>query len=374
MQIVALDVFCGAGGVTFGLRKSGIKVAVGVDRNEDCRFTYTQNNPASQFIREDIRKLSAKTLMSYAGGLSPDDFLLLTACAPCQPFSSQNRYRNNGDDRAVLRHVERLVRELRPDFLFIENVPGLRKVGGFSAFRRLRSALKSLHYKVRFDVVDAAWHGVPQHRNRLVLTASQYGAAPWAEQSHGNKPDMARYVTVRDVIAGYPPIEAGQAHATVPNHMTAQIASQNLDRLKATRPDGGSRGEWSSELVLECHKTHDGHPDVYGRLRWDAPAPTLTTKCTSISNGRYGHPEQHRAISVREAAALQGFDDSYVFYGGIRELTRQIGNAVPPILAEKFGAAFVTHALEINGSKKKLPWHKFTQKNGAALSNGRPSH
>src|SRR6266849_7704872 len=160
MRIVALDIFCGAGGVTYGFRKAGITVEVGVDSNEDCRFTYTQNNRASTFIKEDIRKLSAKALLSHAHSLRPDDFLLLAACAPCQPFSAHNQYRDSASDRAVLRHVERLVRELRPDFLFIENVPGLQKVHGFSAFRRLVSALSSLRYKTRFSVVDAAWHGV----------------------------------------------------------------------------------------------------------------------------------------------------------------------------------------------------------------------
>lgn len=360
--------------MTYGLRKSGIRVALGVDRNEDCRLTYTQNNPASQFLKEDIQNLSARTLMSYVTGIQPGDFLLLAACAPCQPFSRHNQNRDAADDKAVLRHVERLVRELRPDFLFIENVPELQKVKGFSAFRRLLLALDSLRYKKRFAVVDAAWHGVPQHRNRLVLTASQYPETPWVDQSYGDKTGLLPYVTVRNVISHYPPIEAGQTHPTFPNHIASQVASLNLTRLKATRPDGGSRSEWSSELVLECHKTHDGHPDVYGRLRWDAPAPTLTTKCTSLSNGRYGHPEQHRAISAREAAALQGFDDSYVFYGGIRELTRQIGNAVPPTLAERFGAAFMTHASKIENSKKKLPWQKFIRNNGPVASNGRSSH
>lgn len=369
MRIVAFDVFCGAGGVTCGFRRAGITVAAGVDKNEDCRFTFTQNNPASKFIKQDVGNLSSRELLAHASSLRTDDYLLLAACAPCQPFSKHNQYRDSANDRAVLRHVERLVRELRPDFLFIENVPELQKVKGFSAFRRLLSALDGFRYNTRFAVVDAAWHGVPQHRNRLVLTASQYSEAPWVERSYGDEPGLSAYMTVRTAISHYPPIEAGQGHPTVPNHIAARVAGHNLDRLKATPPDGGSRREWSSDLVLECHKTHDGHPDVYGRLRWDAPAPTLTTKCTSISNGRYGHPEQLRAISAREAAALQGFDDSYMFYGGIRELTRQIGNAVPPILAERFGAAFVKHAMKIEKFKKRLSWHKLITQNGAAASN-----
>lgn len=357
MRIVAFDIFCGAGGVTTGLRNAGISVPVGVDKNEDCRLTYTQNNPQSKFVNEDVGKLSAKALLRHCALLTASDFLLLAACAPCQPFSPQNRYRDRANDRAILHHVERLVRELRPDFLFIENVPGLQKVQGFSAFRRLLNTLDSFRYKTRFDTVDAASLGVPQRRKRLVLTASQYGEAPWAERSHGDKP-FAPYKTVRDAISAYPPISAGQGHPVIPNHVAAQIAEHNLERLRATPPNGGSRSGWSPDLILKCHKGHDGHPDVYGRLQWDSPAPTLTTKCTSISNGRYGHPEQDRAISAREAASLQGFDDSYVFFGGIGDVTRQIGNAVPPILAQKFGAAFVMHANGIR-AKKRLRWCSF---------------
>lgn len=356
MRVIALDIFCGAGGVSYGFSKAGIAVEVGVDSNEDCRFTYTQNNPGSKFLQGDIRGVSGRILLSHTSSLCQDDFLLLAACAPCQPFSSQNRYRDTAADKAVLRQVERLVRELRPDFLFIENVPGLQKVEGFSAFRRLVSALETLRYKSRFEVVDAASHGVPQHRKRLVLTASQYLNPPWAEPSHGATRGLVPYATVRDAISAYPRIGPGERHPIVPNHISAQIAAHNLNRLRATPRDGGSRSQWSPELVLKCHKVHHGHPDVYGRLCWDSPAPTLTSKCTGITNGRFGHPEQDRGISAREAAALQSFDDCYVFYGGIGAISRQIGNAVPPLLAEKFGAAFLVHAQEAARGKRKQPW------------------
>lgn len=361
MALVALDIFCGAGGVTRGLRRAGIRVAVGLDKDEDCRLTYTQNNPATKFLAEDVRKLSGRKLLSHAASINKDDFLFLAACAPCQPFSPHNKNREDADDRAVLRHVERLVLEMRPDFLFIENVPGLQKVPGFSAFRRLTHRLRTLGYKTRFEVVDAAWYGVPQHRKRLVLTASLHGEAPWSDRSHGEAGSMP-YSTVREAISNYPPIKAGEEHPTVPNHATGQLTKHNLQRMRATPPDGGSRSDWPSEFVLKCHKKHDGHPDVYGRLRWDAPAPTLTTKCTSLSNGRYGHPEQDRGISAREAAALQSFEDSYMFYGGLKHITQLIGNAVPPLLAERFGAAFVAHTARLNGNKRKLPWQSLIAK------------
>jgi DNA (cytosine-5)-methyltransferase 1 len=354
MCIVALDIFCGAGGVTCGLRKAGITVAVGVDSNEDCRLTFTQNNPAVRFIAEDIRKLSVKQLLSYTQTLKECDFLLLAACAPCQPFSAQNRQRHMKQDRAILSHVERLVKEMKPDFLFLENVPGLRKVRGFSAFRRLTKTLGKLGYSTNVAAIDAAQFGVPQHRVRLVLTGSLHGRAPWPAYTHGDEPSLEKFRNVHDAISRYPTIKAGEEHPTLPNHIAARLEPHNIIRLKSTPRNGGSRTTWSPNLVLKCHKNHDGHQDVYGRLRWEVPAPTLTTKCTSLSNGRYGHPEQDRAISVREAASLQSFEDSYMFYGGLKQITMQIGNAVPPRLAEVFGNAFVEYSKKLKKSSGGL--------------------
>ena len=358
MPIVALDIFCGCGGVTYGLAKAGIRVAVGVDVDEDCRLTYVLNNPRTRFVSADVRKVSGNALLEYPGGFRQGDYLLLAACAPCQPFSLQNRFRREAADRTVLCHVERLVRELLPDFLLMENVPGIQRVAGFSAFRRLLQALRNLRYTTRFQIVDAVSYGIPQSRRRLVLLASLHGVVPWPEPTHGDRAGLQRPVTVRDVIGKYPALRAGEAHPTIANHVAAKLAPRNLVRIIATPPDGGGRRDWPTALRVTCHEHHDGHPDVYGRLRWDMPAPTLTTRCTSLSNGRYGHPEQHRAISAREAAALQSFDDSYVFYGTLGAVAAQIGNAVPPVLAERFGAAFVATVGNLTGPKNK-PMRRF---------------
>jgi len=356
MAIVALDLFCGCGGVTYGLARAGIKVALGIDIDERCRFTFRLNNPGTNFLVADIRDVSAQTLLKHVPHLTESDFLLIAACAPCQPFSSQNRSKNKTSGRAILNEVERIVRELRPEFLFLENVTGIQKVPGFSAFHRLLRALHNLKYKVEFRSIDALWYGIPQRRKRLVLLASVYGKIPWPEQTHGFGPGLQTPVTVREAIAHYPPLQAGEAHPTVPNHIAARLSPRNLERIRATACDGGSRSEWPRRLALSCHDTHDGHEDVYGRLRWDALAPTLTTKCTSISNGRFGHPDQDRAISAREAAALQGFDDRFVFYGGLRQISVQIGNSVPPVLAERFGNAFKAEAEALNANKKRMKW------------------
>lgn len=368
MTLVAFDLFCGCGGVTSGLRRAGIRVDLGIDWDENCRLTYTLNNPGAKFIRGDIREMSGAELLRCADNLRPDDYLLIAACAPCQPFSSQNRGSGNKQLRTMVGEVERLVRELEPDFVFAENVPGIQAVKGFSAFRRLLSTLETLGYKHEFCNVDAQFYGVPQSRKRLVLLASRYAALAWPAVRFGNESGLSTLRTVRDAIGHFPSIAAGESHPTIPNHVAAQLSVQNLARLLVTPKDGGSRKDWPDALGLKCHKNHDGHPDVYGRLKWDAPAPTLTTKCTSISNGRYGHPEQDRAISVREAASLQGFPDDYVFYGGLKTSSRLVGNAVPPLLAFRFGSVFVRATKKMGGVIKDAQWRRLIrQRNRPAI-------
>jgi DNA (cytosine-5)-methyltransferase 1 len=357
MAIVAFDLFCGCGGVTHGLRKAGIEVPFGIDFDEDCRLTYSQNNPGSRFINKDIKQLSSNELLSWAPSLEKTDLLLLAACAPCQPFSSHNRSSNKASDRAMLCEVERFVRELLPDFVLLENVGGIRNVRGFSAYRRLRKTLQTLGYTVDPRVIDAQFYGVPQSRKRLVILASRYPALSWPKETHGFSENLPDPITVREAISGYPELRAGEQHPTLNAHVAAQLSPKNLERLRNTSVDGGGRSEWPKKFILDCHKTHDGHPDVYGRLKWDSIAPTLTTKCTSISNGRFGHPEQHRAISAREAAALQSFNDGYMFYGGLRSLSRQIGNAVPPRLAEQFARSIGTMA-QVVSKRKNDGWRK----------------
>jgi DNA (cytosine-5)-methyltransferase 1 len=357
MSLVAIDLFCGCGGVTRGFSDAGIRVAVGIDFDENCKATYERNNKSSKFILDDVTNLSARDLLKHVARFKPGDKLLLSACAPCQPFSQQNRNKRVDSERRVLTQVARLVRELEPDFVFLENVYGLKNVPGYSAFRRLLNTLSDLGYKTESDMVDARDFGVPQSRKRFVLTAVRDGDSVWPAAAHG--PGLKPYLTVRQAIQKFPPLSHGEKHPTLSNHIVAALSELNLRRIKATPHDGGSRSQWPDDLKLTCHSEHDGHPDVYGRLRWDAPAPTLTTKCTSLSNGRYGHPEQDRAISAKEAAAIQGFKRGYVFVASIDVLRRLIGNAVPPPVAEHFGAAFLKRAKE---KPTRVPkWRKLLQ-------------
>lgn len=230
MGIVAFDLFCGCGGVTYGLRKAGIRIAVGVDINPDCRLTYKLNNPGARFLASDLRKVSGHDLLTAAGKVPQGEYLMLAACAPCQPFSASRRTEVSTSERTILQQVGRLVRELRPDFLFLENVPGIKRVNGFSAFRRLLHTVETLNYRTAFKVIDAQSFGVPQTRKRLVLLASRRVSVCWPEITHGTGAGLAPLRTVRDAIGKYPRLRAGETHPTIPNHIAASISERNMGR------------------------------------------------------------------------------------------------------------------------------------------------
>ena len=230
----------------------------------------------------------------------------------------------------------------KPEFVFVENVPGLQRLSGEQrVFGRFLAALEELGYKHSHEIVVSQNYGVPQRRRRLVLLASLLGPIEFPSRTHGPGTPHPEYETVRSWIGDLPPIEAGETHPDIPNHRAAGLAAVNLERIRAT-PEGGDRRDWPHHLQLQCHlKGYEGHTDVYGRMRWDQPATGLTTRCISLSNGRFGHPEQDRAISVREAACLQTFRLDFVFHGSLRSMAQQIGNAVPVRLAECFGENFM---------------------------------
>lgn len=346
----AIDFFCGAGGLTRGLRDAGFEVIAGFDKDAACEKTYVANNSESRFFNEDIATLSAQKVLKLVERKSLDSFLL-TGCAPCQPFSKQRRSGTpRSGDAVLLSRFGAIIEDTLPLAVIVENVPGMAKVKGFSTFRRFVDMLKRLNYSCVFDVLDAKFYGVPQSRRRLVLVALREGQASLPVPPYGSGKRPIR--TVRDAISHFPPLSPGATHSEIPNHYAANLSELNLVRLKNTPFDGGDRRDWPDELILECHRNgYKGHTDVYGRMAWAQPAPTLTSKCKSISNGRYAHPNQHRGISLREAAALQSFPDNYVFYGSNEHIARQIGNAVPVRFAEVIGK----HVLEtLRRSSKRV--------------------
>jgi DNA (cytosine-5)-methyltransferase 1 len=331
-MITAIDFFCGAGGLTRGLLDAGINVVAGIDVDGRCKETYEKNNPQTVFYRVDIRSIKVELVRALIRHVPKRD-LLFAGCAPCQPFSQQRNSRSRRHDATLLIAFGRLVELFKPGQVLIENVPGLTRVKGFSAYRRFLHTLRKNGYRYVDGILDAKHYGVPQTRRRYVLLAMRGRKPSLPARLNG----IGYYKTVR-AISHYPPIRAGEKHPLFPNHQAAALSRLNLMRLQCTPHDGGDRRSWREDLVLECHKKgHEGHTDVYGRMFWDRPAPTLTAKCNSLSNGRYGHPCQDRAISLREAASIQTFRDDYIFYGLNRHIATQIGNAVPVRLAEVLG-------------------------------------
>lgn len=339
--VCVADFFCGCGGTSAGLRSAGMEIVFGLDFDSEAAKTYRRNFPEAPFMERDIGKVKPIEVAAVIGPLRGP--LLLSACAPCQPYSSFGGAKKRDPRRTLLLRLLPFLERLQPDLVLVENVPGLHaQRAPAGTFARFCKALRDAGFHVVSAVVDCQYYGVPQRRRRLIVMASRYGPIEIPAPTHGRAPGLLPVSTVSEWIGDLPAISAGEAHSSVPNHLASALTELNLKRLEAT-PPGGGRADWPPELRLTCHAEHHGHCDVYGRMRGDAPAPALTTKCTSISNGRFGHPVQDRPITVREAASLQTFARDFIFEGGIKSATRQIGNAVPVLLAQKMGEAFLSH-------------------------------
>ncbi|MEU6892174.1 DNA cytosine methyltransferase [Streptomyces sp. NPDC046557] len=339
-RISAVDLFCGVGGLTHGLVRSGVDVRAGIDLDPSCRYPYEANNSAV-FVERDVNEVTPAEIKSYVGGRK--GYSLLAGCAPCQPFSTYSqsgRSKKRGLDWQLVSKFGELVSQVQPDLVTMENVPQLQDHEVFEQF------LGNLHgYSVSASVVECIKIGVPQSRKRLVVIASKLGALEI--EAVGKKGNSVR--TVRQEIADLPPIAAGEKHADDPLHAASSLSEVNMKRIRASKP-GGTWRDWDPELLAACHRKTTGatYPSVYGRMEWDAPAPTITTQCFGYGNGRFGHPEQDRAISLREAAMLQTFPRDYKFLADDETVTfsrlgRLIGNAVPVRLGEVIGEILVEH-------------------------------
>lgn len=338
-RISAVDLFCGVGGLSHGLIRAGIKVHAGVDLDPDCKWAYEKNNSAS-YIHADISTVSGKDLLRL---WEEDSIKLLAGCAPCQPFSSYQKGKKAVDNNKwkLLDEFSRLVVETQPDLVTMENVPQLRD---HEVFLNFRKTLKANGYHLWSGVVNCLDYGIPQKRQRLVLLASKFGEINLDKPTHANN-----YLTVRDAIGHLPPLQAGQIDKKDPLHACANLTRINLERIKQSK-QGGTWEDWDPSLISNCHKKDSGksYKSVYGRMSWNTPAPTMTTLCFGYGNGRFGHPVQNRAISLREAAIFQSFPETYEFLSHSEEVSftrlgRMIGNAVPVRLGEVVGESFVKH-------------------------------
>ena len=321
----AIDLYCGSGAVTEGLKSDGFQVLAAIDFDSVACSTYRLNHPEVQLIESDIRLVDAKKLAKDLN-IAPGELETLVVCAPCQPFSSHNRKRDKDDPRVnLILEALRFVEAFLPKLVFIENVPGLARSG---PIRELSNALRSHGYYLSApQKINAADLGVPQRRERCIMIASRNSDV--AKQFGRDIVPQPRR-TVRDAIGGLQSLASGDASSDDSLHRARCHQAIVLERLKHIPRDGGSRLSLPPELVLECHKGRDGDfPDVYGRMKWDDVAPTLTTGCTDVTKGRFAHPDDNRAITLREAALLQSFPVTYRFHGKSGQVARQIGNAVP---------------------------------------------
>lgn len=354
--VKVFDFFCGCGGASSGFQSAGMDIVFGLDNDPDAEQSFKKNFPDATFIGNEIADVSESAIDGVVDACQ-DHPLLFNACAPCQPFSRQRRSRSTPDDEraGLLDHVLRFVGRYRPELVFSENVPGLRDDGwGREIFERFVDTLKQMGYFASHRVIRSQQYGVPQHRARLVLLGSVFGPVTFAPQTHGTQASHSRISTVGDWISDLPAIDAGEEHPTVPNHRAAKLSALNLQRIRSTPPGGGWQ-DLPAELWPKSRRSgFGGFTDVYGRLRWDAPAPALTTRCISFSNGRFGHPFQDRAISVREAASIQTLPLGFILTGNLNSQARQVGNAVPALLAQRFGESFANHLAAINDDTPKV--------------------
>lgn len=339
----AVDLFCGAGGLTHGLLQAGIKVQAGIDIDEQAEHAYRENNPGAKFLRWDVARKNFGSIEKLFGA---SKYRLLAGCAPCQPFSKLTHGIERHRSWDLLDNFGRLVSRIVPDLVTMENVPELAGRGR-DVFDRFVRALEGLDYRVDWRVVHCPEYGIPQSRRRLVLLASRLGDISIPE---GRYRYPSRWKTVRGTIARLPALASGEEDRGDPMHAAPLLSPMNLRRIRATQPDGGSRRDWPDDLVLDCHRKKSGESyySIYGRMWWDKPAPTMTTLCTGIGNGRFGHPEQDRSITLREAALFQTFPRSYEFWPADDRLNRKavgrmVGNAVPPKLAKELGRAIMEH-------------------------------
>ncbi len=350
MPFEVVDLFCGVGGLTCGLKQAGLNVVAGFDNDKTCEFTYTTNNNTTFHCR-NIREVKREEINScYSDGAEK----ILVGCAPCQPFSAMSYKRFKDSSRELdekydlLSEFERLVKEVRPIIVSMENVPEIRKSNVFKSF--LAVLKEQGYYTDGGQVVYCPDYGIPQNRHRFVLLASRLGEIHLLRSTHDRKK-----VTIRSSIENLPKVAAGETCPTDHLHRAASLSPLNIQRIQVSVP-GGTWKDWPEELRCKCHRQDSGqtYTSVYGRMSWDKIGPTMTTQFFCYGTGRYGHPEQDRALTLREGALLQTFPKEYQFFPPdtkdycMRDIARHIGNAVPVRLGEVIGLSIIAHLTQNN--------------------------
>ena len=344
-NVRAFDVFCSIGGLTYGLQNAGIEVNAGLDIDPTCKYAYEKNCNAS-FLEADIRETKFSDISKY---FEDADYRVLVGCAPCQPFSSHtSKVESNHHLWDLINEFLRIVLEGMPDVVSMENVPRLVHKPIYKKFKR---ALIDAGYRVLDQVVSCANFGVPQRRRRLVMLASLRDVIQLPQ------PSCHHFKTVRDSIGWLTPLSHGESSEADPLHTCSRLEPINLKRIRASKPGGSWRRDWSDDLLPNCYKKESGlsYGSVYGRMEWDKVAPTITTQFYRYGTGRFGHPSQDRALSLREGAILQTFPTDYELIPvegeySFSTLGRHIGNAVPPLLALAIGRSIISHLNQVRNS------------------------
>lgn len=352
---VAIDLFAGGGGLSQGLKQAGFIVSAAVELEPAACATYSANHPGAVVFQNDIRKIKGEELLRTSPTGKID---LIAACPPCQGFSSLTlKYRRSDPRNELIFEFVRLVKEIKPATIMMENVPGLAKGAGSQLFELAVKDLRALGYHLSHDILDVANFGVPQRRRRLVLLGCLRAPILIPKPTHFRTPKAGErpWLTVRDAIGSEgKPVPLKRATkmgggSQVGWNVIRDLSEINIERLKATRP-GKSRASLPVELRPPCHKITDaGFSNVYGRMSWDEPSPTITGGCTTLSKGRFGHPSQLRTISVREAALLQTFPRDYRFETSrMEKVCNIIGNALPPLFAQVMASACFSSIESLN--------------------------
>ncbi|OFX37183.1 MAG: DNA (cytosine-5-)-methyltransferase [Bacteroidetes bacterium GWA2_32_17] len=350
-KYAVVDLFCGVGGLSHGFVLEGFNVVAGIDSDQSCAFAFSENNNA-KFICSDINEIDPKEIEKL---FPKKSIKILVGCAPCQPFSRYTagvKPKNTDNKWSLLSSFAKIIEVIQPDIISMENVPQLAKYNKNGVYSKFIKTLKENNYYISDTqkIVYCPEFGVPQNRKRLVLLASKFGNINLISPLYSKE----NYPTVKSTIGKLPKIKDGEICKTDSLHRAQKLSDLNKKRIRLTK-EGGSWRNWPDDLKLKCHKKLSGKTfgDVYGRMKWDEPSPTLTTHCIGLGNGRFGHPEQHRAISLREAALLQSFPIDYKFIDDTKgeviskNIQRQIGNAVPVKLGEAIARSIKIHLEKI---------------------------
>lgn len=343
-KLKAIDFFCSGGGMSFGLQQAGINIIAGIDFDPDCKETYEANIKNAKYILADVEKLKEVDLSKKIDIKKNDDNLILVGCSPCQYWTIiRTTKEKSKKSKNLLHEFYRFVKYYNPGYVVVENVPGILGKHKESGLDKFIEALENQGYTVQYEVVKLNDYGVPETRKRFSLIANRVTNKKLFPKPKNTNPAVADFIGVKN---GFPKISAGHKDSTNFMHTAAGLSEINIKRLKLTPKNGGTRHAWAdTDMQLEAYKKSGSDisfNDTYGRMSWNKPAPTITTKFFSVSNGRFAHPEENRAISIREGATLQTFPKTYKFIGSsISSIARMIGNAVPPVYAKQIGETII---------------------------------